>query len=406
MKKIIILTIIILSHSLQIFAQWGSIQRAVEQKTERHFRKKGEAIGEKHAQEGINKGAEAAIEGIDKLTQWEDEQLADEKTFIDTNFIEYSEIQWQKLRFVPGNKIIFFDKPFPYEKDETEPENFFLKQKSRGKTQIIHIDEGSAIVVSADGYLIPKINNPEKDYLPDNFTIEFDFNTTITPFSKPIYLFLFDKEHQNGTGLKPIIINRNKVTYNDKKGIYPVADNDENGMSSWFHFAMSFNKGLIQVFLNERLMFATIDSTINPTGMSLEYMAYAPIMFKNIMISSGNQKPLIERLNNGKLISYHIDYNTGKQKLDGISVSLLSKIAKILNENPDIKLDIEVYFSQFDNEKENKKYGLEKAGAIDKVLTAMNVNPEQITVNYKGSYKTSSGDINNKISESVIFIKK
>ena len=405
MKKLLTLTLLI-SIGFAGFAQWGSIQRAVERKTESHFRKKGEDIGKKHAEEGINKGAEAAVEGIDKLVEWEDEQLADEETFIDTNFIEADEIQWQILRFVPGDEIIFYDRPFNYEKDGDEPKNFFLKKKTRGKAQVVKTDWGNTIIVSADGYLIPKVPNPEKDYLPDNFTVEFDFSTTITPFSKPMYLFLFDKEHQNGDGLKPIIINRNKVTYNGTSRTYPVVDNDENGMSPWFHFSMSFNKGIMQIYLNERLMISTVDSTINPTGITLEYMAYAPLMFKNFKITTGNQYPLKERLAKGEIVSYDIDYNADRKKLDGISISLLSKISKILKENKDMKMDIEVYYSQKEKEKDNKKYGLEKAGAIDHVLTAMGVDSKQINVYYKGSYNTSAGDENNKKAESVIFKKK
>ncbi len=402
MKKL--LTVIIIALSIGSYAQWGAIQKSIEKKTESHFRHKGEKIGEKHAEEGIKKGEDAAIEGVDKLTNWSDEQLADEETFIDTNLIEYNDIIWPLLSFTPGENVIFYDRPFSYEKEGKEPQNFYLKEKSRGKIQVLDMDMDKALLASADGYLIPKVKNPEKDYLPDDFTIEFDFNITVSPFSKPMYLYLFDKIHQSGKNLKPIIINRNKVSYKDSSGYYPVVATDENGMSTWYHFSLSYNNGIMKVYLNERLMFKIKDD-INPTGLTVEYMAYTPIMFKNFLITS-NLKTIKEQINSGKLISYNIDYNPSSQKLDGISVSILSKIAKVLKEDKNTKLDIEVYFSKYPKEKNNKKYGLEKAGAIDKVLTAMGVDKSQINVFYKGSYIAKANDTNNKTAESVIFIKK
>ena len=195
------ITIFLIGLSISSFAQFGNIQRSIERKTKNHYEEKGEAIGEKHATEAANKGMQSASDGIDKLVAWEDEQLADEKIFIDTNFIEYTDIQWQRLRFVSGENVIFYDKPFNFEEDEKVPSSWHINGKSKGEVQVSRLDQGKIIIVSADGFLTPKIENIEQDYLPDNFTLEFDFMMPVVPFSKPFSIYFYAKDEQQDNNL-------------------------------------------------------------------------------------------------------------------------------------------------------------------------------------------------------------
>jgi len=403
MKRLITITLLLIAFSMGSFAQFGNIQRSIERKTRKHYQDKGEAIGEKHANEAAEKGLQAADDGVNKLVKWEDEQLADEKIFIDTNFIEYSDIQWQRLRFVSGENIIFYDKPFNFEKDEKAPSNWFINKKSKGDVQISGLDQGKVIITSGQGYLTPLIKNPEQDYLPDNFTIEFDFMMTVVPFSKPFSIYFYAKGKQKANDIAPIKINQNVVTYKDSSGYYPVLANDENGMSNWYHLSVSYNKGLMQIYLNERLMVAYKED-INPTGITIDYFAIAPIFYKNILIAS-DQKPIIEQINSGVFTTYDIDFIAYKNRLSGMSASVLSKVAKQLTDNPELKLNIDVYFSQFDDPEENKKYGEAKTTAIAKTLLAMGVNVTQINMNFKGSVKQEQGGDDNMKSEVVFFRK-
>jgi len=391
--------------SINSFGQWGNIQRNIERKTQRHFEKKGEDIGKEHAEEAADKGLQSASDGVDKLVEWEDEQLADEKTFIDTNFIEATDIQWQKLWFVSGKDVVFYDKPFNYEEKKKVPSNWYIKEKTEDNIQVDRLDQGKSILVGGKGYLTPKIKAVEKDYLSDNFTIEFDFMMPIVPFAKPFNILFYAKDKQKEIEIAPIKINQNKIWYKDSSGYYPIMANDEQtGMSNWYHVSISYNKGIMQIFLNEKLMIAYKEA-INPTGFTIDYYAISPIFYKNFLIAN-NQEPIIKQLNSGQFITYDIDYIAYKERLNGISISILSKIAKQLNDDTNLKLNIEVYFSQFDDEKENKKYGEQKTSAIAKSLLSMGVNITQINMIYKGSIKQEPGNINNLKSEIVNFIKQ
>ncbi len=406
MYKIITLTILVLI-AVSSNAQWGiggSIQRSVERKTKKHFEDKGEKIGEEHAKKGINAGLNEADKGVNKLVSWEDEQLADEKTFIDTNFIEDSDIQWKRLWFVSGKDVVFYDKPFNFEEKKGVPSNWYAMKGTDKNIQVDRLDQGKSILVAGKGYLTPKVENVETDYLSDNFTIELDFMMPIVPFAKPFNILFYAKNKQKENNISPIKINQNKIWYKDSSGYYPIMANDENGMSNWYHLSISYNKGILQVFLNEKLMIA-YDEEINPTGVTLDYYAISPIFFKNVLITN-NQEPIIDQINSGVYATYDIDYLAYKDRLSGLSGSILSKISKQLTDNPDLKLDIDVYFSQFDKADENKKYGEAKTTAIAKSLLAMGVNITQINLTYRGSVEQKKGSSDNYKSEAVYFRKQ
>ena len=183
-----------------------------------------------------------------------------------------------------------------------------------------------------------------------------------------------------------------------------MANDEDSGVSNWYHLSISYNKGIMQIFLNERLMVA-YEEEINPTGITIDYFAISPIFFKNFLIAN-NQEPIIDQINSGEFTTYDIDYIAYKNKLSGMSGSILSKVAKQLTDNPDLKLDIDVYFSQFDKADENKKFGEAKTTAIAKSLLAMGVNITQINISYKGSIEQAKDNSENYKSEAVYFRKR
>jgi len=175
-------------------------------------------------------------------------------------------------------------------------------------------------------------------------------------------------------------------------------------MDHWYRFSVSFDNGLIKIFLNERLLI-TYQDDVNPTGISLDYMAYTPYFLKNFIIAT-NSEPIEDQLNAGEYTSYNIDYVSYKEKLSGRSISELAPIANMLKADPNMSLDIDVYFSQRVKKKENAKYGKEKTEAIKEALVSMGASENQVSTNYKGYIESASGSSDNINSEVVIFRKK
>lgn len=403
-KNLII--ILLVAFSLNTFAQFGgSIERHYRKKVENNFKKEGE----KEAQKGLDAAYNEADRGLDaaeaeeqRFNDWAEEEFADEVVYIDENLIDASQIQWQRLKFASGQDLIFYDKPFNYEKDNKAPSNWIIQYRS--STQIADFDQGRMIVAGGEGFLTPKMTNVKEDYLPDNFTIEFDFMMPVVPFSKPMKIHFFAKNQQSKKGFWPIEINKNLVTYKDSTAKYPIVFVDDNGMDQWYRCSISFDKGLIKVYLNERLMI-TYEDDINPTGFSLDYMAYTPIFFKNFIIAT-HTKSIEDQLNEGEYVSYNVDYVSYKELLSGRSISELAPIANMLNADPDMEIEVDVYFSQQEKEKDNKKFGQKKAEDIVLALVSMGASEDQIKSQYKGSIESSKDNTDNHKSEMVVFKKK
>ena len=409
-----LILILMLAFSVNTFGQFGgSIERHFRKKTENKFKREGKKkaqegvdagvnAGLNEAEKGANAGINAANDGIQKFDDWAEDEFADEMVFVDENLIDASNIQWQRLRFTTGKDLIFYDKPFNYEKENKAPSNWIIKYRS--STEISEFDQGKMIIAGGEGFLTPKVSKMKEDYLPDNFTFEFDFMMPVSPFSKPMSINFYAKNQQNKKGFWPIKINKNIVTYKDSTEKYPVVYLDDNGMDQWYRFSLSFDKGLIKIYLNERLM-VTYQDDINPTGISIDYMAYTPIFFKNFILAT-NVEPIEDQLKAGEYISYNIDFLAYKELLSGRSISELAPIANLLKDNADMKIEAEVYFSQYEKKKENEKYGKQKAEDIKTALISMGASENQITTKYKGSIESKESGADNYKSEMVVFKKK
>ena len=408
MKKLLLVVVVALI-SVNSYSQFG-----IQNKIKNHYKQKGKDIGKehakkaedegmKHAEDAEQEGMKHAMEGVNKLEAWSDPYYGEVEMFVDNNLIEASDVQWQKLAFVRGKDLIFYDKPFNYENKRKEPSKWLFDKKSNGEVNVDELDQGKSILVAGKGYLSPKVENPGEDYLPDNFTFEFDFMMPVTPYAKPISVYFYGIETKNSE-FQPIVINKNIVSYKDSLSRYPVMALDDNGLPNWYRLSVSFDKGLINVYLNERKMI-TYQDDINPTGITIDYYAITPVFFKNFILAK-DQKPVVDQINDGEYISFNIDYLINDSKLSGTSLAELSKVAVVLIKNPEMKLDIDVYFSQSKKEKENKEYGMMKTDAISQTLISMGVDEGQIMTKFKGSIISSDINPKNYLSEAVVFKKR
>ncbi|MCK5847389.1 MAG: hypothetical protein KAG84_08115 [Bacteroidales bacterium] len=403
----IITIVLLLLFSLNSFSQFGSLKKFVTNKTKKTVTKKSEEHVEKQADKAINTAAIHLDTAFAELEAWEDEQFGFVKIKVDENFINPSEIMWQKLRFVTGEDMVYYDRPFNYEKKHKNPKHWNIDPDNKGTVEISDYGVGRMISCAGPGIISPKMKNNSEDYLSDNFTIEFDFLIQLNPFSKPIKLFLYDKVSQKGEGLsQPITISTTSVQYRDSIAKYPALMDNENMTGNWYRLSLSFNNGLMKVFLNEKEMVTYKDAGLNPTGMSLDYNAVPPINIKNLVIAQNPKTIYAQLQDQGKFTSLNIDYDIETERLTGISLSDLSKIAVILIKNPEMKMDIDVYFSKISDHEGTKELGQNKTKYINDILVSMGIEQEQINTVYKGKIMASEINPKSKLSEAVIFSMK
>ena len=104
---------------------------------------------------------------------------------------------WAKYDFVPGDKVIFEDILLGEENGEF-PSRWDLQY---GNVEIAQFGGENVIMfMSGSSCIVPLLKNPENDYLPDIFTIEFDAYYDVEPHSAKYYVALYDKKNQKASG--------------------------------------------------------------------------------------------------------------------------------------------------------------------------------------------------------------
>jgi len=400
--------LLLLLFSINSFSQFGSLKKFVTDKTKKTVTEKSEEHVEKQADKAMNKASLELDTAFADLEAWEDEQFGFVELEIDKRYVNSSDIMWQNLRFVTGEEISYYDRPFNYEKKHKQPVHWNIGSDNKGQVEISDYGIGKVIAAAGPGIISPKIESNAKDYLSNSFTVEFDFLMQLNPYSKPINLYLYDKITQDANGLiDPIIITTTSITYKDSVAKYPSLVDSESAMGNWYRVSLSFDEGLMKVYLNEREMIVYEDKTINPTGVCLDYNAVPPINLKTFVVAQ-NPKTIYDQLmEKDKYVSLNIDYDIETERLSGISLSDLSKVAVILIKNPEMKMDVEVYFSKVSNNNETEFIGKEKTKMVNDMLISMGVEEDQITTKYKGKIMASEINPKSRLSEAVVFkVKK
>lgn len=102
------------------------------------------------------------------------------------------ELTWAKFDFVPGDKVIFEDGPAQDEENGEFPSKWDLY---KGQIEIAELD-GETVIMFRDGApsIVPYLKNSDKDYLPEVFTIEFDFYRP--PNGNRFCFYLHDRKNQ------------------------------------------------------------------------------------------------------------------------------------------------------------------------------------------------------------------
>jgi len=138
--------LLLMGISMNMFGQFG-LDRMLKKATKKHVNKQVD----KH-EENAKRAAVAEVDKqFVKLEAWEDEQLGFIPVYIDENFMEPSDIQWQRLKFASGENVIFYDKPFNFEKKRSQPTFWDLDPKY-GKN--VSVEEPKRSLVSRLSFFI------------------------------------------------------------------------------------------------------------------------------------------------------------------------------------------------------------------------------------------------------------
>lgn len=372
-------------------------------KLDKKVKKEVEKRVDKNIDKGIDKTLDKAEEEAGKAVTGQNEEKAaeSESDEVKNNTPQSAEgnpdvqkgvVEWNKYDFVPGDIIIFED-DLSSEKNGEFPSKWDL---TKGTIENAIMDGENVIIfrkcnVNGGGGIVPLIKNSDKDYLPDEFTIEFDafFEIKNCSYKLSFLDFKNQKKLDNSANInsKYLRFQQNSIDgASIEETWFPgTSFNTKNISPSWRHISISFNKRALKAYLDEARIVNIPNLGYNPTGVTLGFHnpSGKPVGYvKNIKIAQG-AVPLYDKfLTDGKIITTGIKFDINKATLKSESMGVINDIFKIMEENKNINFSVEGHTDNTGEENRNQILSEERAQTVMNQLITMGISKERLK--YKG----------------------
>jgi OOP family OmpA-OmpF porin len=327
-----------------------------------------------------------------------------------------SKLIWNKYDFVPGEKIIFEDNQEGEQNGEF-PSRWDLvtgnvENAAFGGQNVIYYKE-------AESCMVPLFKNPEKDNLPDLFTIEFDCWFEPEEYCQ-YYVSFYDQKNQSESPIEiePLKINANHADIPERgEGFYPgEEEKGEIAKGFWRHVAISFNVRALKVYLDDARIINIPNLGINPTGVTIccDAMNNAGAkgnnrFIKNIRIAEGAVKLYDKLISDGKIVTTGIRFDVNKATIKPESMGVINSVLQLLKDHQEIKLSVEGHTDSDGDEAANQTLSEKRAQAVVAELTKMGIAADRLSG--KGWGETKPVGLNNTAegkaaNRRVEFVKK
>ncbi len=313
------------------------------------------------------------------------------------------ETAYAKSDFVAGDEIIFEDDVTREQLGEFPSQWDLL----RGNIEVAQINGDKAILcVSQDDPEIAPLFDNMTNYLPEKFTIEFDFWVDAyaeQDGNKPENHYIIEFLDERKVELHEIDLSNWYYSADDfytqlNWGYRPSSENTERrsgqddsfrtNPNAWNHLAISFNKRAMKVYLNG-IRYINIPNMVAPRNFKIKFYRTGGYFthntsIRNIRIAQG-AVPLYDRMmSDGKFITYGITFDVGKATIKPESMGEINRIVKLMTENPDLKFSVEGHTDATGNAASNQTLSEQRAQAIVDKLVELGIANERLTAVGKG----------------------
>ena len=338
-----------------------------------------------------------------------------------------TEAQYEQSDFVPG-AVAFFEDDLVSEQMGEFPSKWDLVD---GSADVANMKGKKCIHFEPETRIEPLMTN-QQSYIPDVFTLEFDFwmNDPKTEMSNCYELEFKDAD---GGDVYEIRIGESysklEVTCRFMSTTGDWRDSGggktwEMKKNDWNHFAMSFNKRALKIYVNNKRVI-NIPNCKSAVRMKIHqadwggfhgnknYMTnfrYAKgameLYEQKVTDMSAVEKAIAET---GKFVTNNILFETGKATLKPESMAEIQKVADYMKKNPTARFEVQGHTDNQGSDKINDPLSQQRAEAVVKALEGLGCDPFNMRAVGKGSHEpvadnaTEAGRAKNRRVE---FIKK
>jgi OmpA-OmpF porin, OOP family len=310
---------------------------------------------------------------------------------------------WARYDFVPGTEIIFEDN------QEGEQNGEFPSKWDLGSGSVENANFDNQNVIyfikcnaNGGGNIVPLLKNTKEDYLPEQFTVEFD--AYFEEKSSNYYVFFADTKNQvkldNSMRADDKWVRFGKNGGEHKKDIerkfYPgFSSAKPDNTAKWRHIAISFNTRALKAYLDDARILNIPNLDYNPTGISLAYHNPSGTTvgyIKNIRIAKG-AVPLYDKLlTDGKFITTGIKFDVNKATIKPESMGTINYVVKMMTEHTELKFSVEGHTDSDGDDALNQKLSEARAKSVMEKMTELGISAERLTSKGHGETKPMAGN--------------
>ena len=383
------------------------IERKADKAVDKTLDKAEESID--NTVKNVGKKKDEDKESKDKNIPAQDEQVKQE-----TPTVEKASpvLTWAKYDFVPGTEIIFEDNQEGEQNGEF-PSKWDL---AGGVVENAFFDASNVIFfreIGNTGGITPLLKDSKSDYLPDEFTIEFDCYFEKEVYSQRYSVYFYASKKQK-TVLNRLVLYTNQAQYGntDIQGIYPGASRsniDKN--ARWRHIAISFNKRALKVYMDDARLLNIPNIEANPTGLTIGTTSQKSgyYFIKNVRIAKG-AVPLYDKfLTDGKFVTTGIKFDVAKASIKPESMGIINYVVKMMTDHPELNFSVEGHTDSDGESASNQKLSEARAKAVTETMINAGISADRLSSKGYGETKpmtsndTPEGKAQNRRVEFVKF---
>jgi OmpA-OmpF porin, OOP family len=313
-------------------------------------------------------------------------------------------LTWAKYDFVPGDVIIFEDN------QEGEQNGEFPSKWDLAGGLVENANFGGDNVImfrkcniNANDGIVPLLKNSKEDYLPEEFTVEFD-----AYYEKPnqtYRIYLFDAKNQKQLDPTNNVYKRFYLRFNQNSadgkdistGYYPGFSNANVSSSKpgWRHISISFNKRALKAYIDDARVINIPNMEANPVGFTVGFHNTSGNLngyIKNIRIAKG-AVPLYDKvLTDGKFITTGIKFDVNKATIRAESMGTINYVVKMLQDNPGLNFSVEGHTDSDGDDALNMKLSEARARAVLDKLVESGIAKDRLTSKGHGESKPMAGN--------------
>ncbi len=291
---------------------------------------------------------------------------------------------WAGYDFLPGEKVLFEDS-FASDKDGEFPPDWDL---TNGAGAVGRVQGAPALVLTEGNYAEARPLVRGEHWLEDPFTIEYDFfdNGGYDPS-----MFLHTPQHDR----KEVHVSFSVSTAGfarDTTADFP--GNAAGFASAWHHAALAYRAGQLTCWVDQYRVLALPQCGFVPEAVSFGGIASheQPLVFRNVRIATGAAADPARLLADGRLVTHALAFDSSGAALRPESMGFLAALAALLQQNADLKLEIDAHGDGAGDPAAALRLTGARAEAVRARLVAMGIDGARLTAKGLGNEQPLGGN--------------